>query len=90
MVLNSLIQEIDNPSDDISGATEDPEWEEFQSLARLAYEFAVLDPLLFPFNVLKTSDLRSEIYGFSRNSIDAGGGLVRGALISFSSVLALT
>jgi len=88
MDLNSFLQETANTSGDNPDATEAPEWMEFQSLARLASEFTLLDRSLFPFSDLKNSDLRSEIYGFSPSAMFADGRLVRGALVSFSSMFA--
>ena len=91
MDLNRFIQENDNPASyDTPPTTGCSELEEFQSLSHLAYEFSVLDRSLFPFRVLGDSDLRSEIYGFPgcpKHSDDQESIPVRGALVSFSSVL---
>jgi len=82
MDLNRFIQETDNTPP----TTTCSEYQEFQSLSHLAYEFSVLDRSLFPFYVLGNSDLRNEIYGFSSNT-DSCSRLVRGALVPFSSML---
>jgi len=84
MDLNSFLQETANTSGDNPDETGAPEWKEFQSLARLASEFTLLDRSLFPFSDLKDSDLRSAIYGFSPNAVFvADGRLVRGAFNGF-------
>ncbi|KIM46544.1 hypothetical protein M413DRAFT_441635 [Hebeloma cylindrosporum] len=84
MDLSHFIQDTDNTASyDASPTMECSELEEFQSLSHLADEFSVLDCSLFPFCVLRDSDLRSEIYGFSRGtSLYEDRSLVRGNYVA--------
>ncbi|KIM46543.1 hypothetical protein M413DRAFT_317544 [Hebeloma cylindrosporum] len=81
---HSIHQETDNTvSCGTPLATVFPELEEFQYLSQLADEFSLLDCSLFPFCVLRDSDLRSEIYGFSRGtSLYEDRSLVRGNYVA--------